>query len=452
MERKPNIIFFFSDQQRWDTVGCYGQKLDVTPNLDKMAEEGVRFEYAFTCQPVCGPARACIQTGKYATEIGCFTNGIALPQDEKTIAHWFSEAGYEVAYIGKWHLASTKGKFDYRTKAVPMERRGGWKDYWLASDVLEFTSHGYDGHMFDGDMNKVEFKGYRADCMTDFALEYLRKRQAGEIGDREKPFVLFLSYIEPHHQNDRNRYEGPEGSKERFKDYEVPGDLISTEGDWRENYPDYLGCCWSLDYNLGRIREELEKLNLTENTVIFYTSDHGSHFRTRNSEYKRTCHENAIRIPMIAYGPGFYGGKVITELVSLIDIPPTLLTCAGIEVPDYMKGRPLQQLVQGEAQDWPQEVFLQISESQVGRAIRTKKWKYSVNAVDKDPWKDMGSDVYVEEYLYDLEEDPYEKNNLVSDPRYAQVRAELAQRLKERMKQAGEEVPEIIEVGMFSDK
>src|SRR5690606_17277199 len=142
-----------------------------------------------------------------------------------------------------------------------------------------------------------------------------------------------------------------------------------------------------------RIRGELDKLNLTDDTVIFYTSDHGSHFRTRNSEYKRSCHENSIRIPMIAYGTGFYGGKVIKELVSLIDVPPTLLTCAGIEVPDYMRGRPVQQLLEGKVEDWPQEVFLQISESHVGRAIRTKRWKYSVKAVDKDGWNDMGSDV-----------------------------------------------------------
>ena len=443
MKKRPNIIFFFSDQQRWDTVGCYGQKLDITPNLDKMANEGVRFEYAFTCQPVCGPARSCLQTGKYATETGCYTNGIALPQDQKTIAHWFSEYGYEVGYIGKWHLASTNGEFDYTTSPVPMERRGGWKDYWLASDVLEFTSHGYDGHMFDGDMNKVEFKGYRVDCMTDFALEYLENRLKN--GDEaEKPFALFLSYIEPHHQNDRNRYEGPEGSKEKFKDYEVPEDLKGTQGDWRENYPDYLGCCNSLDYNLGRIREQLERLNLSENTVIFYTSDHGSHFCTRNSEYKRTCHENAIRIPMIAYGPGFQGGRVVQELVSLIDVPPTLLACAGIKTPDYMKGRPLQQLVEGEIEDWPEEVFLQISESQVGRAIRTKEWKYSVNAIDKHPWKDMDSDVYIEEYLYDLENDPHEKYNLVADPLYVDVRAELAQMLKKRMLQAGEREPRIL--------
>jgi arylsulfatase A-like enzyme len=104
---KPNIIFFFSDQQRWDTLGCYGQKLPLTPNLDRMAAEGVRFEFAFTCQPVCGPARSCLQTGKYATQTGCFRNNIGLPTDEKTIAHWLSDGGYEVGYLGKWHLAST---------------------------------------------------------------------------------------------------------------------------------------------------------------------------------------------------------------------------------------------------------------------------------------------------------------------------------------------------------
>ena len=215
---QPNILFVFSDQQRWDTVGCYGQPLDITPNLDRMASEGVRFEHAFTCQPVCGPARSCIQTGKYATETGCFRNGIALPLDEKTIAHCLSSAGYEVGYIGKWHLASTdrmgQADADYRDKPVPPERRGGYVDHWLASDVLEFTSHSYDGHMFDADMQKVPFPEgrYRVDVLTDWVLDYLRTRES------QRPFFLFVSYIEPHHQNDHHRYEGPIGSQERFKD------------------------------------------------------------------------------------------------------------------------------------------------------------------------------------------------------------------------------------------
>ncbi|MFW9973418.1 MAG: sulfatase-like hydrolase/transferase, partial [Candidatus Odinarchaeota archaeon] len=163
----PNIIFILSDQQRYDTLGCYGQELDITPNLDKMAKEGVLFEHAFTNQPLCGPARSIIQTGKYATQTGCYRNGIALPITNKNISNYFSKKGYDVAYIGKWHLASNTGRskdFDlkrmnYSTKPVPPELRGGYKDYWLASDVLEFTSHAYEGHLFDGNMKKVEFNG-----------------------------------------------------------------------------------------------------------------------------------------------------------------------------------------------------------------------------------------------------------------------------------------------------
>jgi uncharacterized sulfatase len=254
---------------------------------------------------------------------------------------------------------------------------------------------------------------------------------------------LFLSYIEPHHQNDHNRYEGPHGSKERFANYCVPGDLVDTEGDWRENYADYMGCINSLDENLGRIRDELEALDLAENTLVLYTSDHGSHFRTRNSEYKRSCHEGCIRIPIIAHGPGFKGGAVVSELVSLIDLPPTLLAAGGVALPESVRGRPLQGLVDGTAVDWPQEVFLQISESQVGRAIRTQRWKYAVYAPHKRGWQDADSDRYVEQFLYDLDADPHERNNLVADPAYAAVRAELAEILVRRMVEAGENAPTI---------
>ncbi|MGQ9731454.1 MAG: sulfatase-like hydrolase/transferase [Candidatus Zipacnadales bacterium] len=437
-DTRPNIIVYFTDQQRWDTCGCYGQPLPVTPNLDWMAEKGTRFALAFTCQPVCGPARSCLQTGRYATEVGCFRNDIALPTNEKTIAHWFAEAGYEVGYIGKWHLASTGLHANFRTRAVPPERRGGYKDYWLASDVLEFTSHGYNGHLFDADGNRVDFTGYRVDGVTDFVLEYLRTR------DGSRPFFLFASYIEPHHQNDHNRYEGPRGSQERWSDYEVPGDLVDTHGDWRENFPDYLGCCWSLDYNLGRVRAELELLGLAQNTLIIYTSDHGSHFRTRNNEYKRCCHDGCLRIPLVAWGPGFVGGGVVEELVSLIDLPPTLLAAGGIEIPATMHGRPLQSLLQTNAANWPPEVFAQISESQVGRCIRTRRWKYSVSAPDKRGWSDPQSDIYVEDFLYDLEADPHERINLVRDPTLADIRAELAEILKGRMAEAGESVPVIL--------
>ncbi len=421
---RPNILFIFSDQQRHDTVDCYGEPIfpGLTPNLDKMASQGVRFASAFTPQPLCGPARSVLQTGKYANETGCHINGIALMSGEKTMAHWLSEAGYEVGYIGKWHLAST------RAKPIPPEKRGGYKDYWLASDVLEFTSSGYGGHMFDGQGNKKEFPQdrYRVDAQTDWVLDYLRTRKG------DKPFFLFVSYVEPHQQNNAKHFIGPNGSKKRFANFNVPGDLKDTAGDWKEEMPDYLGCCNSLDENLGRIRSELDKLGIAENTLVIYTCDHGCHFRTRNSEYKRSCHDNATHIPMIAYGPGFKGGKVVDEMVSLIDLPPTVLTAAGTKLQCHFKGRPLQQLAGANTADWPKEVFIQISETHNGRAVRTKRWTYSVRAQ---------RDVYVEDFLYDNQNDPYQKNNLVSDPKYKAIRADLAKILKQKMAQANEKIP-----------
>jgi uncharacterized sulfatase len=447
-DKKPNIIYFFTDQQRWDTCGCYGQPIDVTPNLDRMASEGVKFQNAFTCQPVCGPARACIQTGLWATQVGCPTNHRQLPPDATTIAKLAHTAGYETGYIGKWHLASRgdrNGPDDYRTKTVPPRLRGGYDDFWLASDVLEFTSHGYDGHMFDSDGHKREFPEgrYRVDAQTDWVIEYLNSRTG------EKPFFLFTSYIEPHHQNDHGVYEGPHGSKDKYKDFVVPGDLVDTDGDWRENYPDYLGQINSLDENLGRIRAELEKLGMADNTVILYTSDHGSHFKTRNGEYKRCCHDGCTHIPMVAWGPGFRGGKVVEEMVSLIDTPPTVLAAAGVDVPETMAGRPLQQLADdgGAPADWPTDAYIQISESHTGRAVRTHKWTYSVRAPKGAATNDGLSDRYVEDFLYDLEADPHQKNNLVSDPQYASVREEMKARLFARMEAAGEGKPEVVPAG-----
>lgn len=433
----PNILFVFSDQQRWDSVGCYGQKLNITPNLDKMASEGVRFEHSFTNQPLCTPARAMVLTGRYPTEIGVWRNSMAFPHDEMSLAKWLSKAGYEVGYVGKWHLSSKEGN---RAGAVLPEYRGGFDGFWMASETPESTSNGYGGHLFDRDMKQVAFKGYRVDATTDFALQFLRTRA------KEKPFFLFLSYLEPHHQNNEKRFEGPEGSKERFKSYEVPGDLVGTNGDWRENYPDYYGACNSIDQNLGRIRDELQKLGLAENTLIIYTSDHGCHFRTRNSEYKRTVHEDAIRTPLVIYGPGFKGGKVIKDFTALIDIPPTIMKSAGLAVPSTMRGRPLQELVSGSAKNWRKDVFIQVSESHIGRGIRTDRWKYSIAAPnDADGPMKGAAYVYTEECLYDLEKDPNERNNLVADPKYAGVRKSLADLLKRRMvTEAGEKIPEIL--------
>jgi len=161
MNRK-NIIFYLSDQQRADSLGCYGQKLDVSPVLDELAKDGVLFENAFTCQPVCGPARACLQTGKFPNQTGCYLNEIGLKNDENTIAKELNKAGYETAYVGKWHLSCDYLKgLDFMHCAIPQERMGGYKDYVMAAEGLELVSHGYDGHVWDNEGKQIDFIGYR---------------------------------------------------------------------------------------------------------------------------------------------------------------------------------------------------------------------------------------------------------------------------------------------------
>ena len=438
-----NIIFYFTDQQRWDTCGCFGQPLDITPNLDALAREGVKFDNAFSPQPVCGPCRALFQTGKYPTETGCFRNNIMLPAGVKTLGQYIEEAGYETAYIGKWHLASDgelekPPAIDHTVTAIPRELRGGYTGFWRAADVLEFTSHGYDGFVFDENDRRVDFKGYRADCINDMALEFLD----GYTG--EKPFFMTISQIEPHHQNDRRHYEGPEGSKERFKDFVLPEDLKALGGNAAEEYPDYLGQCASLDENLGRLVAKLKEKGLYENTVIIFASDHGSHFLTRNrdehlngyDDYKRSCHDACLHVPLVMAGGPCRGGRTVEELVSTASLPKTILTLAGVDVGGAMIGENLLDVVEKKSDNRPNEIFAQISESRVGRCIRTARYTYSVYAPGVNGGEAAASDRYADDFLYDMEQDPHQLNNVVTDPAYAQVKAELRARLLDWIWQA----------------
>ncbi len=447
-----NIIFYFSDQQRWDTCGCFGQPLAVTPNLDALAREGVKFDNAFSPQPVCGPCRALFQTGKWPTQTGCFRNNVMLPPGEKTLAGYLEAAGYETAYVGKWHLASDgpldgPPAVDHTVTAVPPALRGGYTGFWRAADVLEFTSHGYDGYVFDENGRRVDFQGYRADCVNGMALEFL------DGYDGKKPFFLTVSQIEPHHQNDRGHYEGPEGSRERFRDFVLPGDLEALGGNAVEEYPDYLGQCASLDENLGRLVERLKEKGLYEDTVILYTSDHGSHFKTRNrdahlnggDDYKRSCHDASLHVPLVIAGGPFRGGVAVEELVSTASLPKTILALAGVDVGEDMIGENLLDVVEKRDPSRPNEVFAQISESRVGRCIRTPRYTYSVYAPGVDGGTVPAADIYADDFLYDMERDPYQLNNVVSDLAYAQVKAELRGRLLEWIWRAEGRRPAILD-------
>lgn len=423
MER-PNVIVFFTDQQRFDTTGVHGNPLDLTPNFDRMATRGTHAANAVTPQPVCAPARAALQTGRYPTTTGCFRNGLPLPADETTLAHHFAAAGYACGYIGKWHLASAD--------PVPRHERGGYQ-HWLAANLLEFTSDAYRTVVFDEESDPVALPGYRSDALTDAAIRFIADHH-------DEPFFLFVSYLEPHHQNELDDYPAPEGYADRYAGRWLPADVaaLTAPGDPTvQQVAGYCGQVKRLDEGLGRLRDALVSMSLTDRTVVAYTSDHGCHFRTRNTEYKRSCHDGSLRVPLALSGPGFDGGGRIEAQVSTLDLPPTLLEAAGIPVPQEMQGHSLLR------PDRPAESFFQVSESEVGRGIRTDRWKYYAVAPDADPWTDPAAAHYTEHALYDLESDPAELTNLAGLTSHKKIATELRARLVERMVAAGEPAPVI---------
>lgn len=427
MSSKPNVIVFFSDQQRWDTSSLFGNPMNLTPNFDRMAMEGTHCFNAFTPQPVCLPARAVLQTGQYASRLNIYNNGGELPEDQETIGHLFQNAGYNTAYIGKWHMC--------HEEPVPKSRRTGY-DYWLGSNLLEFTSDAYQTTMFDNDGKPVELPGYRVDAVADCAIRYMDEH-------KDAPFFLFCSFLEPHFQNSRDDYPAPTGYEQQYLNPWIPPDLRNLGGSAPQHLPGYYGMVKRLDEAFGRMLDALKSLKLLDNTIVLYTCDHGCHFKTRNGEYKRSCHDSSIRIPMAFQGPGFQAGGRLPELVSLIDVPPTLLDAAGIAVPDYMQGRSILPLTKERIADWPEEIFSQICDKTLERCVRTKRWKYSVKKTEIA--RERGTNwEFREESLYDLLADPYEQNNLAGCTNHRKVADVMKERLIRRMKEAGEDEPVIL--------
>ncbi|WP_246998247.1 sulfatase-like hydrolase/transferase [Halosolutus gelatinilyticus] len=431
---RPNVVAVLTDQQRWDTVGAYGCPLDLTPTIDRLAVRGVALKQAITPQPLCGPFRATFQSGKYPTEVDSWRNAMPVPTDELRLSRRFKDAGYDAGFVGNWHAAGT---FD---KPVPPERRGGYEDFWIAADVPEFTSYPEEGTLFDADGDPVEFDQYRADAFTEYARE--------AVETLSEPFFLVISYVEPHNQNDMWTFVAPDGYAERHeKTPYVPGDLQNRPGDWYGELPDYYGMVERIDECVDDLLGALSERGVRDRTVVAYASDHGCHFRTRPGEYKRSPHESAVRVPAILSGPGFDGGTDVERATSLVDLPPTLLDAAGIDAPDEMHGESLLPVVRRDVPDEDGEAFVQISESQVGRALRTDRWKYAVAAPSPTGWRggsaEKSSEVYVERYLYDLERDPHERVNLVGRPDFRTVADDLRDRLLAHVERIEGESPDV---------
>jgi len=444
-QRRPNIVIYHSDQFRWDFIGANGLNSSThTPHLDQLAAEGTNFAYAVTNQPVCGPSRSVMLTGCYATETGVWRNGLALRRDLPTLATELRKAGYSANYIGKWHLAVEAEKDGGSPRAVAPADRAGFDDLWEVANALEHTSQPYEGTVWDRDGHPITFKDeYRVDFLTDRAERFLRQKQ-------DKPFLLVVSQLEPHQQNDLGRMVGPKGSAERFINAHVPEDLRPFPGDWHQQLPDYYGACEAIDASVGRLRKVLEEQGLAENTIFVFMSDHGCHFMTRNPEYKRSAHNSSLRIPLLISGPGFESARQIQELVGIVSIAPTLLDAAGVAAPASMKGKSFFPLVHDAKAraTWPNRELVQISESMTARAVRTKEWTYCV-ADPSGATNTPASTKYHEYQLYDQRNDPHEMVNLAGRKEYREVAGQLRKDLKQMISDAGEAVPEIVTAKLY---
>ena len=437
--RRPNVIVYIADQFRADFIGANGQNYTTkTPNLDAMAARGTNFSGAICNQPVCSPSRSVLMTGRYATETGVWHNATNIDPSLPTLAGEFRNAGYSANMIGKWHLApGTEAEGGGRGFVKP-EFRGGFLDLWEGANEFEWTTHPYEGTIYDRDGKEITFKDeYRVDFVTDRAERFLKEKH-------DRPFLLYISQLEPHFQNDEKRFIGPKGSAERFHDPCVPNDLKPLPGNWQSQLPDYYGCVEAIDKSVGRLFQILEEQKLTENTIVIFTSDHGCHFMTRNEEYKRSPHNSSIRIPLIAQGPGFNNAMTLPEIVGNINLMPTLLDAAGVPVPPSVKGRSLMPiLTKPEAREaWPNKELVQISEAMTARALRTKDWTYCV--IDAQGRRsERFSDKYVEYQMYSQAADPFEQVNLAGRQEFRATATELRAELKKMMEAAGEPPVEI---------
>ena len=435
---RPNVLLIISDQFRADNLGCLGMNpMGLTPHLDAMGRRGVLFRSAMASQPVCAPARASLFTGQYVEKHEVWRNGLGIKENAVTLATTFRQAGYTANYIGKWHL-SPNDHTSATWGPVPPEHRGGFLDLWEAANVLEFTSHPYEGDLFDGDGKPIRFSGvYRTDFLTQRGVHFLKNAA-------KQPFLLVMSYLNVHHQNDVDKFIPPKEYASRYRNPFVPQDLRPLPGSWPSQLGDYYGCVASIDGAVGTLLQTLEEQNLDKNTIVVFLSDHGCHFKTRNTEYKRSPHESSIHIPLVMQGPGFDRSTEVQELVSHVDVTPTLLEAAGLRVPSTMQGRSFLALPDWRKEQWQSEVYIHMSEFMTGRVLRTPQWTYAVAAPKRPGWKAAPeSDLYVEYMLYDLFADPFQHVNLAGRAETREVTIELRERLLRRIAAAGGNRPTI---------
>ncbi|MBD0329225.1 MAG: choline-sulfatase [Thermoleophilia bacterium] len=418
MEGRPNILLVVADQLVPFLTGAYGHPVVKTPNLDRLAERGVRFDAAYTPYPLCAPARAALMTGRYASELGCYDNAAVLPADEPTLAHYLTNAGYETVLSGKMHFIGPDQLHGFRRRLTTDVYPAGL-DWVPTQDEQGRFVRGGHARLYTAERAGVApwTKFFSYDEETQFrALEYLRERSRLQPAE---PFFLTVSY---HHPHDPfvvtpelwDLYEGAEIELPEF-----PADLESTysaldrwaneahetgavaldEDDLYALRRAYYGLVTYVDRKLGELLAVLEATGQREDTVVVFTSDHGDMLGERRMVQKRVFYEWSVRVPLVVDVPGGDGGAAVSHAVSLLDLVPTLLDLAGVPAEERLPAAGAN-VFAGE-----QPVFSEYHVEKVRAPsfmVRDGRWKY----------------VYTHGHdsrLYDLEADPGEWRDLAPE-------------------------------------
>jgi arylsulfatase A-like enzyme len=445
---RPNVLFILCDDIRWNAMSCAGHPALKTPNIDRIANEGVRFANMFCTTSLCSPSRASILTGLYAHTHGVTNNFTELPTN---LVHWpmrLRQQGYETAYLGKWHMGedndSPRPGFDF------------------------FATHKGQGKYFDTEWNingagTKLIKGYYTTIVTDMALDWLKKDHGG------KPWALCIGHKAPHsfytpeakyaHTFDNVQVSYPDSafhlsdkpSWMRDRLYTWHG-IYGPLFDWRKKFPDdsaagvkdfenmvhgYWGTILSVDDSVGRLFKYLEETKQLDNTIIVFMGDNGLLEGEHGMVDKRTAHEPSLRIPLLVRYPGLAKGKVVEDQALTIDVAPSLLELCGAKPLENIHGKSWVKLVREGDPAWRKSWFYEYNfEKQFPytpnvRAIRTNEWKYI-----HYPNGDGSPDSYIGE-LYNEKTDPDENYNLIKDLKQAPLIEDLKSQLLARMKETG---------------
>ena len=437
--RKPNLVYVFADQLRYQSCGFAGDERAKTPNIDKLATEGANFCNAVSGSPMCAPYRASLFTGKYASSTGMAINELRINPNHHCIGHVLHRNGYQTSYIGKWHLwANQLGRHhDTQNSYIPPgPHRLGFDGEWSA---YNFHHTYFDTYYHQDSPERITIPGYEPDGQTDLAIDYLKRAST-----TDDPFALFLSIGTPHDPWTQDNVPGEYYEMFREVDFPLPqnyreendpyGDAWAMMSDeQRAKLPEwmrvYYAMTTNLDWNVGRLRTAIDELGLGEDTIFVFTSDHGEMFGAQGRKAKNIFYEEAVRIPfLMRWSEQIPNGHITDVCLNTPDIMPTLLSMMELPIPKDVEGSDLSPAAFDPAFEGPAAAFMQgmgctakWEDGYEWRALRTKQYTYAVHRPDKS------------EKLYDNIADPYQNRNLIDIPTSQGVLNELRALLKQRM-------------------